>query len=262
MTDPYGAAAQVSGGAASYVSAKYALEEFGHERIALVFADTKIEDEDLYRFLSDIEGRLNHPIIRISEGRNPWQVFDDEGMMGNSQADPCSRILKRELLDGWRRENCVPDCALMIGFDANESHRLLRMRQRMAPIHVRAPLIERGLWKEHALAIVEDDGLKLPRLYKMGFPHNNCGGFCVKAGHATFALLLANFPGRYAAHEAREEEFRRRTGKDVAIMRDRRGGETVPLPMRTFRERLQAHPSMFDPFDFGGCNCMEEPETA
>src|SRR5947209_2385153 len=91
-------AVQVSGGAASYVAAKLSLEELGRDGTVLLFADTKIEDGDLYRFLGDIERRLNHPIIRLSEGRDPWQVFFDERMMGNSQADPCSRVLKRQLL--------------------------------------------------------------------------------------------------------------------------------------------------------------------
>lgn len=29
-------------------------------------------------------------------------------------------------------------------------------------------------------------GIKPPRLYSMGFAHNNCGGFCVKAGKGHF----------------------------------------------------------------------------
>lgn len=257
----YRAAVQTSGGVASYVAAKLTLDEFGHADTALVFADTLIEDEDLYRFLADMEQRLNHPVIRISEGRDPWQVFNDERMMGNSRVDPCSKKLKRELLDKWRKAN-APDAAVVIGFDANEEHRLKTTSARMAPVVVRAPLIEHGIWKEGAHDIVKADGLKLPRLYGMGFPHNNCGGFCVKAGQGAFALLLEHFPDRYAGHEAKEEAFRAKIGKDVSIMKDRRGGETKPLTMRAFRERHQRQPSLTDMFDLGACNCMEPPETS
>lgn len=253
-------AVQFSGGAASYVAAKLILEEIPADDVSLVFADTKIEDQDLYRFLDDAERRLNHPITRIAEGRDPWTVFFDERMMGNSRVDPCSKILKRQLLDKWRKANCADDCTVVIGYDANENHRLETLKSRMAPLNVRAPLIERGIWKEQVLEIVQRDGLKLPRLYTMGFPHNNCGGFCVKAGQASFALLLEFLPDRYAAHEAKEEAFREFIGKDVSIMRDRRGGKSKPLTMRAFRERHQLQPSLTDRFDFGGCNCMEEPE--
>lgn len=251
---------QMSGGAASYVAAKLILEECGHDGVALVFADTLIEDEDLYRFLKDAEQYLQHPVIRIAEGRDPWQVFFDVKMMGNTRVDPCSAILKRKLLDKWRKDNCTEDCTVVIGYDATEDHRLQRLKARMAPLKVRAPLLERGLWKEQIYDIVVSDGLKLPRLYGMGFSHNNCGGFCVKAGHASFALLLENLPDRYAEHEAKEEAFRKMIGKDVSIMRDRRGGVVKPLTMREFRERHLAKPSEVDRSDIGGCTCMEEPD--
>lgn len=260
MSALYNVSVRVSGGAASYVAAKAILEEFGHDGVAFVFADTKIEDEDLYRFLDDMESSLEHPIIRIAEGRTPWQVFFDRKMMGNHLVDPCSEVLKRRVLDQWQKDNCTPECTIVIGYDANEDHRLQRLIPRMLPLHVRAPLIERSIWKEDALKIVEADGIELPRLYKMGFPHNNCGGFCVKAGQASFALLLKHMPERYAAHEAAEQAFRDLNGKDVSIMRDRRGGVHLPLTMKALRERLEADAEAVDKFDLGGCACMEEPE--
>lgn len=255
----YHTSVQFSGGAASYVAAKLILDEMGHDGVALIFADTKIEDEDLYRFISDAEKRLNHPVIRIAEGRDPWEVFFDERFMGNSRVDPCSKILKRKLLDKWRAANCAEDCTLIIGYDATEDFRFQPLKARMAPVKVRAPLLEQGIWKEQVYAKVEADGLVLPRLYKMGFSHNNCGGFCVKAGQASFAMLLENLPERYAAHEAKEEAFRKFIGKDVSIMTDRRGGVKKPLTMRAFRERHQRQPMLTDLSDVGGCMCMEEP---
>jgi len=97
----------------------------------------------------------------------------------------------------------------------------------------------------------------LPRLYKWA-EHNNCGGFCVKAGQAHFARLLHNMPERYAYHESEEQVFRTRTGKDVAIMRDRSGGDTKPLTMKAFRESIQ-NGGLFDQDDEGGCNCFAPP---
>ena len=66
-------------------------------------------------------------------------------------------------------------------------------------------------------------------------------------------------PDVYRRHEAEEEKLRHRLGKDVAILRDRRGGKTRPLPMREFRERIEAG-GQCDLFDWGGCGCFGEDE--
>lgn len=254
---------QFSGGAASYIAGKLAAEEVGPANVVFLFADTRIEDEDLYRFSRDVERKLGVPITAIADGRTPWDVFFDVRMMGNSRADPCSRILKRELLRRWLDANGNPETdTIIIGYDANEAHRFGPLQERYKPWRARAPLIERGIFKETALQMLQRDGIFLPRLYAMGFPHNNCGGFCIKAGQAQFAKLLEHFPDRYAAHEAKEEEFRAFIGKDVSILRDRRGKHTRPLTMRKFRERIQKAASAqlalpYDRFDLGGCGCME-----
>jgi len=91
----------VSGGVPSAIALERAIQVFGRKRTIGVFADVKIEDPDLYRFLEDVEFHLESPITRIAEGRTPWEVFFDEGMMGSNRADLCSRILKREFIDKW-----------------------------------------------------------------------------------------------------------------------------------------------------------------
>lgn len=251
---------QYSGGAASYMAARFVLEEQNPEDVTLLFADTLIEDEDLYRFNRDVERLLNIKITTVTEGRTPWEVFFSERMMGNTRADPCSRILKRALLDAWIDENCWPeDTTIYLGFDANEERRLEGVRARVAPWQVRAPLIERGLFKETVLTLAGADGLKLPRLYDMGFAHNNCGGFCVKAGQGHFALLYEKMPELFMEHARKEQAFRRAFGKNVAILRDRRGGTTTPLPLLELARRISDEPDSIDRFDIGGCNCMEDP---
>jgi hypothetical protein len=58
-------------------------------------------------------------------------------------------------------------------------------------------------------------GIPVPLLYRLGYEHNNCGGLRVRAGQRQW---LKTFPDRYAYAEAKEQEFRRRFGKDVAIL--------------------------------------------
>jgi hypothetical protein len=49
-------------------------------------------------------------------------------------------------------------------------------------------------------------------------------------------------------------------GKDVAILRDRRGGQSRPLTLRAFRERLESDPKLFDADDEGACGCFMDED--
>ena len=64
-------------------------------------------------------------------------------------------------------------------------------------------------------------------------------------------------PARYREHEQREAEFRHDTGKDVSILRDRMWGDTKPMTLADFRERLEAGDTgQLELFGIGGCGCF------
>ena len=64
-------------------------------------------------------------------------------MLGNSRIDPCSAILKRELLDKWVRDRFTPaNCVRYVGIDWTEENRFTRHKARLEPWPVRAPLCE------------------------------------------------------------------------------------------------------------------------
>lgn len=248
-----------SGGACSFWAAKRVVDAHGPGSVTLLFADTMMEDEDLYRFNTEASAFLGVPITRIADGRTPWEVFDAEGMLGNSHVDLCSRILKRDLLAMWERENLLEMTSILyVGLDWTEEHRLDRLRIRKPGWRIEAPMCEPPYWdKCRMLDELRNIGITPPRLYSMGFPHNNCGGFCIKAGQAHFARLLKAMPDRYAFHEAQEEALRKRLG-DVSIMKDRRGGTNKRLTMRDFRHRVET--GDYDREDWGGCGCaIDEP---
>jgi len=255
-----------SGGACSFWAAHRVIERYGREGVTLLFADTRMEDEDLYRFNRDASEHLGIPLTVISDGRTPWEVFRAESMMGNSRVDLCSRILKRELLDRWHREHCLEmTTTLYVGIDWTEEHRLHRLRKRKPEWLIEAPMCDEPLWdKCRMLDELRKIGIEPPRLYGLGFPHNNCGGFCIKAGQAHFAHLLRVLPDRFAFHEAQEQGMRETLG-DVSVMKDRRGGKVATLTMRQLRERIAAGEE-FDRYEWGGCGCAidaddVDPET-
>lgn len=247
-----------SGGVASFCAARRVVGRYGADRTRLLFTDTKIEDEDLYRFLREGAGALGAELVEIADGRTPWEVFRDVRMMGNTRVDPCSRVLKRELARAWVTQQ-YPNPAsveLHVGLDWSEGHRLAAIEGNWEPYRVTAPMMEKPLdTRVEMFRQVEALGIEVPRLYKLGASHNNCGGFCIKAGQGQFAWLLRNFPERYGEHEDEEIAFREWIGKDVTILRDRTGGENKRLTLRRHRENIESGGTP-DMFDIGGCGCF------
>ncbi len=252
-----------SGGVGSFLAAARTVDFYGPDAVTLLFADTRIEDDDLYRFVDDAADHLGAKLVTIADGRTPWQLFADVRMIGNTRADICSRVLKRDLMRRWIDDHADPDdTTIVLGIDWTEHHRFDRVRHRWKPWTVTAPMCDPPLLdKPEMIAEVRRRGIEPPRLYQLGFPHNNCGGFCVKAGIGQFLLLLEKLPDRYRAHEAEEERVRRIIGKDVAVLRDRRGGTTRPLTLAELRRRVEAGGEQLtlDGIDeFGGCGCAIE----
>ncbi len=232
-----------SGGITSFEAARRAIEKHGRENVRIWFADTNMEDDDLYRFNKDVELFLQHPIEIIdNDGMDVWDVFFKHKFLGNTRIDPCSKVLKREpLRKKLKKEYPNPsDAVVVLGMDDIEDcKRLERAAKAQLPYETWFPLTEEPIILKAGISRwLKEQGIEPPSLYAKGFQHNNCGGFCVKAGIGQFAHLQKTMPERYDWHMEKEEEFREFIGKDVSILRDRRGGETKPLTMRELKERI------------------------
>jgi len=248
-----------SGGACSYMAAKRVIERHGKEGVVLLFADTLIEDPTLYEFLDASAEKLGVQLVKISDGRTPFQVFEDVRFLGNSRIDPCSNLLKREILNKWRKENCdIETCVTHFGLDFNEPHRLERVRERHAPWKVEAYMTEKPVvTKEMMLDEIKQDGLVPCDLYNHGFAHANCGGGCIKSGIAQFAKLYQTYPDRFAVWEEAEEKMRDLLEKDVSILRKMKNGKHDRYTLKQLRESLERNYQLtFDEqSDWGGCGC-------
>ncbi|MFD4257752.1 hypothetical protein ACFWR9_08970 [Streptomyces sp. NPDC058534] len=251
-----------SGGITSWATARHVIAEHGTASTVLLFADTNAEDESLYAFNDAAGARLGLPITRVADPqeRDPWQVFEDKRWLGNTRIAQCSMELKLRPCKDWLAANTDPaDTILYVGLDWTEPHRIPANRAGWAPYRVEYPLTAPPFYdKGQLLAEARTGGLPMPRLYDLGFAHNNCGGACVKGGQAQWARLLKVFPERYARAEAAEKRMRALLGKDVSILRDRTGGDTKPLTLAALRTRIEEQPDQLDLFDEGGCGCFSE----
>jgi hypothetical protein len=249
---------QFSTGVASAEVAWRVVAEHGAENVVLLTADTRVEDEDNWRFGREVAARLGCEWVVVADGRTPMQVGRDERCVPNNRMAVCSKILKRRLLDDYRAEHFDPASTVVyLGFDWTELHRVEAAQKHWAPWTVECPLTQPPyLWKQQVLDLFRERGIEPPRLYGYGFQHANCGGGCVRGGQAQWSLLLRVNRTRYLEWEGEEETSRDLLGKDVSILRDRAGGTPVPLTLRSFRERIERQPSLFDEDDWGACGCF------
>lgn len=219
------------------------------------------EDEDCYRFIRDAAKNvgLGARLEIVKDGRNIWQVFKDRRFLGNSRQANCSEELKQKPCRAWLDANCDPaDTIVYVGIDWTETHRIPKIETAYLPYRAEAPLTEKPyLDKDQMIAWAKSEGLEPPRMYAQGYPHANCGGGCVRAGKAQFALLHRVNPERFAVWAQKEQEVREHLGRDdVTILTEQRRGEEVNLPLPKLRERLESQPSLFDDDEFGGCGCF------
>lgn len=251
-----------SGGLGSWATAKRVIEKHGKENTILLFTDTLIEDEDLYRFLDDTEKELGIEITRIADGRTPWEVFKDVRYLGNSRIAQCSHILKQKVADEWLKEHYKPDeCVLYLGIDWTEEHRTKAPTKNWHPYKVKFPMCEEPyLDKEDVKKMLKETGIELPRLYKMGFSHNNCGGGCVRAGQGHFINLLKQMPERFKEWEDNEQMMRDYLEKDVSMLKRTKKGVQYRLTLQQLREEFEKDSKQIDFDDIGGCGCFVDDE--
>jgi hypothetical protein len=253
-----------SGGAGSWAAAKRVVAQHGAQDVTLLFTDTRKEDQELYELLDTYAANVGAPLIRIADGRAPWHVFFDERFLGNSQKAPCSRILKRELANRWLAENCDPaDTMVYSGIDWSEKHRHEAQRdiRKEDGWTYLAPMCDPPLMlKDDMLLWMQREGLTVPKMYRDGFAHFNCGGECVRAGQGHWANLLRVHPKRFAYNERMELAFNVYVGRDVttdpvSILKEQVDGVDRPLLLRDLRIRVESGKQV-DMFEIGGCGCF------
>lgn len=209
-----------------------------------------------------VREKLDH-FFWLTDGRDPWDVFRDYRYLGNTRISKCSHVLKQDMSRKFIFKNYDPETTVLyLGIDWTEEHRKESPTRNWYPYRVEFPMCEAPfLTREDMVEVVYGLGIDIPTLYTQGFTHNNCGGFCVRAGAGHFANLLKTNRFLYLYHEQKELDFQKFIGSNVTILRDRRGGTTKPLSLRMLRERIETNNKAIDVNDLGGCGCFVTDES-
>jgi hypothetical protein len=166
---------QFSGGIGSFAAALRVASTHGLDDLVLLTADTQVEDPDLWRFARQAATHIGVPLTVVADGRTPFEVFADQRFLGNSRIAPCSTHLKQRPCRQWLREHTNPaDTILYVGIDGSEQHRTKGIAHGWAPWPVQFPMCEPPLLsKADMLRQCRALGIDPPRLYQLGFSHNN-----------------------------------------------------------------------------------------
>jgi hypothetical protein len=192
-----------SGGAASAVAAKLTPNGL------LVRCETGNEDPDNHRFERDVETWLQRTIqvLKSDEFDSVPDVWVKRRYMAGIAGAPCTVAMKVQPRLAFQR----PTDVHVFGYTADSAdvERFGRLQANYPELVVRAPLIEHGITKHGALAMIERAGIALPRTYAMGFPNANClQSGCVKAtSPAYWALYRKHFPAEFAKTAALAREL-------------------------------------------------------
>lgn len=185
-----------SSGAASAVAAKKTIEKYAdNNTILIVNNPIKNEHQDNKRFLKDCEKWLGQSIISAVNSKFPAadivEVFDKAKYMSGVYGAPCTKELKKGARYQFEKENKIDYHVLGFTLDEKKRHdRFIKYeRSNLLPI-----LIDEKLTKGHCFDILIEAKIKLPEIYKLGFPNANCIG-CVKSQSPTYWNLVRDkFP--------------------------------------------------------------------
>ena len=165
-------------GAASACAAKLAIEGFGLD-VEVVYCDTSTsEHPDNARFMADVERWLNRPvtIIRSQHFVSVDEVFERTRYMAGIAGARCTTEMKK--IPRFLFQH--PDDVHVFGYTSDEGKRITRFEANNPDMSMSWVLRDAGMDKAACLRMIEEAGMVLPAMYRLGYKNNNCLG-CVKA---------------------------------------------------------------------------------
>lgn len=183
-------------GAASAVATKLAIKELEmfHD---LVIARCVVKEEhpDNDRFAADCEKWFGIPITNLIAQEydgSVWNVIQRRKYISGVEGAPCTMLLKRRVREDFQ----LPTDKHVFGYCTEEQERWDKFLD-ANNIDAIAPLMERNLSHADCLAMVQNAGIELPVMYKLGYKHNNCIGCVKSSGAGYWNKIRQDFPERF-----------------------------------------------------------------
>jgi 3'-phosphoadenosine 5'-phosphosulfate sulfotransferase (PAPS reductase)/FAD synthetase len=185
-------------GITSAVACKLAIEEYGKENVRLFYIEIDSAHEDNERFIDDCEKWLNIKVERrrCKKYKDQFEVVEKTGYVNGVNGAPCTMHLKKNVRKAIEKEFEYEGQIFGFEYDKKEINRAIRFAQQYPTAKPLTPLIDRKMTKQQCAELLLMNGIKLPKMYELGFHNNNCIG-CVKGGKGYWNHIRKHFPEHY-----------------------------------------------------------------
>jgi len=176
-------------GSASAVATKIILKQADAD---IVYTQVIEEHPDNERFLKDCEKWFGKKITVLRNEQysaSIYEVFEKTKFLVGPTGAACSRLLKKKLRKEYEQAGDIQ----VFGFTVEEKDRLDRFKEQNPDVNIIAPLIDREMTKDDCIALINNSGIEIPEMYKLGYRNNNCIG-CVKGGRGYWNKIRVDFP--------------------------------------------------------------------
>lgn len=194
-------------GAASAVATKLAIEENNKSKNPkeLVVASIYLKNEhsDSERFKKDCAEWFGQPILDLKNEKynaDVDTVIQKTRYMSGVRGARCTKELKKQVRIGWQRHDDIH----VFGMTVEEEHRIDQLIDGEPELETWAPLIDKGYTKPDCFKLLNDAGIELPEMYKLGYHNNNCIGCLKAAGAGYWNKIRVDFPGVFKRRAEQE----------------------------------------------------------
>jgi len=179
-------------GVTSAVACKLALQIY--DNVELYYIDIGSQCRDSIRFLEECQDWYGQKITILTSKEYccHFDVIEKERVIGLHNYFPCTKKLKKDVR--YALQDDMKEWGGQVwGFELGEEIRATRMLEQYPDLKSLFPLIEAQLTKENCAFILEQQGIELPKMYKLGYNNNNCIG-CVRGGMGYWNKIRVDFP--------------------------------------------------------------------
>jgi len=226
-----------SGGAASaYVA--WLVNQEHHDDTILLHTPTYSEHPDADRFRKQFADFLDLPITVQADGRNIWQLMDDNHCLPSERIPFCSRILKTDQSAKFYK-SITGDFIVYFGYGGKEWRRAQRSVARLEHDGIKSafPLLKLGKSDNDIKDIIKNEfRICLPEPY-LYLSHNNCIP-CFKGSPKHFYQVWKHYPEYFEKAEKAEYNIGHSVFKGIYLTELRKQWE-LQIPMFEDTEDLR-----------------------
>ena len=176
-------------GAASAVAAMLAVKKYPD--CELLYCDTlAYEHIDHLRFLRDVERWVGKEIkiLRSKKYRDIYDVYDRTGWLIGVGGARCTTELKKNVRKAYQRAGDIH----IFGLTADEEGRIDKFEDDNTELELEWILQDEGVTKNDCYKIINEAGIEMPAMYRLGYNNSNCLG-CPKGGAGYWNKIRVDF---------------------------------------------------------------------